>query len=46
MGRKIPEPIRAEVMSQWLRGMTRDQIAKDNIIATGTVSEIIKQYRA
>jgi chromosome segregation ATPase len=45
MGGKIPEPIRREVISQWLHGKTRDQIAKDNSIETGTVSEIINQYR-
>jgi len=45
MGGKIPEPIRREVISQWLHGKTRDLIAKDNSIGTGTVSEIINQYR-
>jgi hypothetical protein len=45
MGGKIPEAIRREVIREWLQGNTRDQIAKDNGIAAGAVSEIINQYR-
>ena len=42
MGGKIPESIRRDVIRQWLEGLPRQQIAKDNHIGTGTVSEIIK----
>jgi hypothetical protein len=41
MGRRIPEPIRRKVLREWLEGLSRQQIAKDNQIGTGTVSEII-----
>ncbi len=39
---KVPKSIRERVIKQWLLGMSRDQIAKDNDIGTGTVSAIIK----
>jgi len=42
MGRKVPEPIRRKVLREWLEGIPRRQIATDNQIGTGTVSEIIK----
>ena len=45
MGRKIPEPIRRNVFRQWLEGLPRQQIAKDNQIGTGTVSEIINAIK-
>lgn len=45
MGRKIPEPIRRNVIRQWLEGVPRQQIARSNQIGTGTVSEIIKTIK-
>ena len=45
MGGKIPEPIRRKVLRQWLEGTPRRQIAKDNQIGTGTVSEIINSIK-
>ena len=45
MGGKIPEPIRRKVLRQWLEGTPRRQIAIDNQIGTGTVSEIIKAIK-
>jgi len=45
MGGKIPPSIRRQVIGQWLDGNSRDQIAKDNNIGTGTVSSIIKECR-
>jgi hypothetical protein len=45
MGGKIPEPIRRKVFRQWLDGPPRQQIARDNQIGTGTVSEIIKEIK-
>lgn len=42
MGEKIPEPIRRNVLREWLEGLPRRQIARDNQIGTGTVSEIVK----
>ena len=45
MGRKIPEPIRRKVLREWLEGHPRQQIAIDNQIGTGTVSEIIKTIK-
>jgi|RhiMetdeSRZDD1v2_1073273.scaffolds.fasta_scaffold3869792_1 hypothetical protein len=45
MGGKIPNTIRRQVITQWLYGFSRDQIAKANQIGAGTVSEIIKQCK-
>jgi hypothetical protein len=38
MGGKIPKTITKRVITQWLYGFSRDQIAKDNQIGAGTVS--------
>jgi hypothetical protein len=40
---KIPEPIRRNVIGQWLHGISRDEVAKNNDIGAGTVSAIIKE---
>ncbi|MGC1927396.1 MAG: hypothetical protein WA667_00350 [Candidatus Nitrosopolaris sp.] len=45
MGRKIPDPIRRNVLIEWLEGVPRQQIARDNQIGTGTVSEIIQAIK-
>ena len=45
MGHRIPNPIRIRVAQQWIAGVSRDVIAKDNKIATGTVSTIIRGFR-
>jgi transcriptional regulator with XRE-family HTH domain len=42
---KIPKSIRERVIKQWLQGMSRDEIAKDNDIGAGTVSAIIKDAK-
>lgn len=45
MGGKIPQPVREEVIRKWLRGYSRDDIAKDENIGEGTVTGIIQQRR-
>jgi hypothetical protein len=45
MGSKIPREIRLQAIRKWLEGKTRDQIAHELEIGSGTVSEIIKEYR-
>jgi hypothetical protein len=40
---KILEPVRSNVIGQWLHGISRDEIAKNNDIGAGTVSAIIKE---
>ena len=45
MGGRIPQPIKMEVIRKWLHGYSRDEIAKDSGIGTGTVSGIILQCR-
>jgi hypothetical protein len=40
---KIPEPVRRNVIGQWLHGISRDEVAKNNDIGAGTVSAIIKE---
>ena len=44
MGLKIPREIRLQAIRNWLEGKTRDQIAHELKIGSGTVSEIIKEY--
>ena len=45
METKVPKSIKQQVIRQWLQGISRDQIAKDNDIGAGTVSAIIKDIR-
>jgi hypothetical protein len=45
MGGKIPQPVKEEVIRKWLRGYSRDDIARDVKIGKGTVSGIIQQCR-
>jgi DNA-binding CsgD family transcriptional regulator len=42
---KFPKTIRERVIKQWLLGMSRDEIAKDNDIGAGTVTAIIKDAK-
>lgn len=42
---KIPKTIKDEVIRQWLTGKTRDQIARNNEIAFGSVSNIIQETK-
>jgi hypothetical protein len=41
----IPETIKSKVISQWLRGLSRDTIAQDNNISAGAVSNITNEWR-
>jgi len=40
----IPETIKSKVINQWLLGLGRDAIAKNNKISTGAVSNIINDW--
>ena len=40
----IPETIKSRVISQWLQGLGRDIIARDNNISTGAVSNITNEW--
>ena len=42
---KVPKSIKQRVNKQWLLGMSRDEIAKDNDIGAGTVTAIIKDAK-
>jgi hypothetical protein len=42
---KVPKSIKQQVIKQWLQGISRDQITKDNGIGAGTVSAIIKDSK-
>jgi DNA-binding CsgD family transcriptional regulator len=42
---KVLKSIRERVIKQWLQGMSRDEIAKNNDIGAGTVSAIIKDAK-
>ncbi|MBV9176736.1 MAG: hypothetical protein JO297_06835 [Nitrososphaeraceae archaeon] len=45
MGGNILRPMKVDVLRKWLQGKSRDQIAKEEGIGTGTVSSIIKECR-
>jgi hypothetical protein len=51
MGGTIPRTIREKVIGQWIQGLPREEIAKENGIGVGTVTAIIndaknqKEYR-
>jgi hypothetical protein len=45
MGGNIPRAIKVDVIREWLRGKTRDQIAKQEGVGAGTVSSIIQECR-
>jgi hypothetical protein len=45
MGSKLPREIKLEVLRKWLEGNSRDIIAFEVRIGTGTVSGIIKEFR-
>src|SRR5919205_2409629 len=45
MGGNIPRPIKIEVIKEWLQGKSRDQIAKEEGIGSGTVSNILNECR-
>jgi hypothetical protein len=46
IGRRIPKSIKEKVILQWLQGYTRERIARENGIGTGTVSKIINEARS
>src|ERR1044072_4345562 len=39
----IPEMIKSRIIVQWLQGLSRDAMARDNNISTGAVSNIINE---
>ena len=45
MGGNIPRNIKEKVIRQWLDGLTRESIAKENDIGAGTVTGIIQEAR-
>lgn len=45
MDRRIPSSIKIEVIKQWLNGVSRDDIAGNNDISFGSVSNIIQDAR-
>ena len=40
----IPETIKSRVIMQWLQGLSRDAIARDNNISTGAVSNVVNEW--
>jgi hypothetical protein len=45
MGPKTPPSIKTKVISEWVQGTSRNKIARDNGIGTGTVTYIHQQAR-
>ena len=41
MGKKIPQKVKIDVIRDWLNGLSRDNIATNNHISQGSVSNII-----
>jgi hypothetical protein len=44
LGSRVPKLVREKVITQWLQGFTRHEIAENNGIGEGTVTEIVKDY--
>jgi hypothetical protein len=45
LGGKIPRNIKEKVIRQWLHGLTRENIVKEDDIGAGTVTAIIQEVR-
>lgn len=45
MGSRIPHLLKIKVLNQWLNGMSRDNIAINNKISAGSVSNIIQDFK-
>ena len=45
MPQAIDDQIRSQVIKEWLSGNTRNEIATNNKIGTGTVSNIINEWK-
>ncbi len=45
MGKKIPQKVKIVVISEWLDGLSRDDIATNNSISQGSVSNIIETVK-
>ncbi|MBV9177757.1 MAG: helix-turn-helix domain-containing protein [Nitrososphaeraceae archaeon] len=45
MDGNIPKTIKINVLKRWLQGLSMEQIAREEGIATGSVSNIIKECR-
>ncbi len=45
MGAPLPQSIKIAVIEEWLKGFSRNSIAKKNKIGAGTVSDIIQKAR-
>jgi hypothetical protein len=42
MGGKIPRAIKEKVIREWLQGIRRETIAKNNDLAAGSITNIVK----
>jgi vacuolar-type H+-ATPase subunit I/STV1 len=45
MPAKLPENFRSLVIQEWLKGTSRDEIAKNNGISAGTVTNLVEEWR-
>ncbi len=45
MVRRIPSLIKIDVIKQWLNGVSRDDIARNNDLSFGSVSNIIQEIK-
>lgn len=45
MGARIPYQLKIKVLNQWLNGMSRDNIAINNKISGGSISNIIQDFK-
>jgi hypothetical protein len=42
---KIPSEVRASVIRDWLNGKPRDTVARDNVVSSGAVSNMVNNWR-
>ena len=43
---KVPDTIKTQVIKEWIQGISRDKIAQENNIGSGTVTGIIQQTKS
>ncbi len=45
MPAKLPDNFKSLVIQEWLKGISRDEIAKNNGISAGTVTNLVEEWR-
>lgn len=45
MPAKLPDNFKSLVIQEWLKGISRDEIAKNNGISAGAVTNLVEEWR-